>query len=409
MNRFEHLLYVSRWIRRLVALPVLAGAFIGAGQAHADWRENFQIHGFAAQGYVNTSENSFYGDSESGSFNFTELGLNLSYRPHPSLLLSGQLLSRTAGEMYDGSPEVDFALLDWTASSGAQSTWGVMLGRIKNPLGLYNETRDVAFTRPAIFLPQQIYYDRVRNLLLASDGARLYAQRFNDFGAWDVTLGIGKGVMDENVEVAFLGQDFAGELDHDGLAFVGRLGYESSDGAWRLALSGARIDLGYQAQAGDPIGSGDIEVGFWIASLQYNSERWSLTAEYMEEPLDYDNFETPLDGRDGRGQGYYLQGTYLLHDDVELLLRYGEGFADKDDRDGRDLAAALAGGLVPAHRFFHKDWTVGLRWDVTPSFMLRAEYQWTSGTWSLSQRENPVPNNTKKNWEMFSLLGAYRF
>jgi opacity protein-like surface antigen len=52
---------------------------------------------------------------------------------------------------------------------------------------------------------------------------------------------------------------------------------------------------------------------------------------------------------------------------------------------------------------------LGLRWDVTSNFMLRAEYQWSNGTWTLPRRENPVPGDTEKNWEMFSLLGSYRF
>lgn len=380
----------------------------GSAAAQTDWTRDAQIHGFLSQGFVDTTSNNFYGSSEGGSFDFRELGLNLSYKPTPSVLLSGQLLSRRAGEMYDGSPTVDFALVDWTFASDTDSSWGLMLGRIKNPLGLYNDTRDVAFTRPGIFLPQQVYFDRVRNLLHSSDGMRVYARRYTDYGTWDINAGIGQGMLDENVEFAFLNRDFGGELESDGLSYVGRIGFETPDGVWRLALSGARVDLDFRRDAGDPIGDGDISIRYWIASAQYNAERWSLTAEYMEEPFEYAGFGTPIDDAGSTVQGYYLQGTYLLRNDLELLLRYGEGFNDKDDRDGRD-SAALYGGQVPAHRFFHKDWTVGLRWDVTPDFMLRAEYQWNSGTWSLSPRENTDPRDTAKNWEMFSLLGAYRF
>jgi hypothetical protein len=182
--------------------------------------------------------------------------------------------------------------------------------------------------------------------------------------------------------------------------------FESPDGAWRAALSGARAELQFDARPSDPIASGEIDFLYWIASLQYNADRWSLTAEYMEEPVEYDGFGPLLDNNDSTVQGYYLQGSYLLRSDLEWIVRYTEGFFEKDDRDGTGSAAATG---LPAHNFYRRDWLVGLRWDVTPSFMLRAEYQWNQGTWSLARRENPNPVATVKDWEMFSLLGSYRF
>ena len=373
-----------------------------------EWGDGLQVHGFLTQGYVNTTANNFFGDSEDGSFEFRELGVNASYRLASSVLISGQMLSRRAGEMYRGALAVDYALMDWEVLNNPQRAFGLRLGRIKNPLGLYNETRDVAFTRPGIFVPQQIYFDKVRNLLLSSDGAHIYGRVYGDHGHWTYDLGVGRTAVDKNVEYIFLNNDFAGDLDSDGLSYVGRVAFETPGGNWRLGISAAKAALDFAAEPSDPIGSGDIDIFFWIASLQYNAERWSLTAEYMEEPLDYDGFGIPFDERDGTVQGYYLQGSYLLRSDLELMLRYAEGFADKDDRDGRAASASIR-GLAPPHAFFQKDWTVGLRWDVTPSFMLRAEYQWSNGIGNLSLRENPNPRDTEEDWEMFSLLASYRF
>ena len=36
------------------------------------------IHGFISQGYLNTSNNYFYGDTVDGSFEFNEFGINFS-------------------------------------------------------------------------------------------------------------------------------------------------------------------------------------------------------------------------------------------------------------------------------------------------------------------------------------------
>ncbi|MGB5562516.1 MAG: hypothetical protein WBN02_09390 [Sedimenticolaceae bacterium] len=395
------------WLRMLLALPLA----MGLQSSYAlDLGQNLQVHGFLTQGYVKTTDNRFFGDSDSknGSFDYTELGVNASFRATPSILLAGQLLSRRAGDMYDGSPTVDFALVDWNISTSQDSDYGILVGRIKNPLGFYNETRDVAFTRPSIFLPQQVYFDKVRNLVLSSDGGQIHGEFYKPSGYWRVNFGIGSNTVDENVEFSYLGNDFGGDLKPKGVSYTGRVEYETPDGAWLMALSAARGSLAFDAGATDPIGSGDIDFLYWIASLQYNAERWSLTAEYMEEPTDFDGFGPLRDGGDSTVQGYYLLGSYLLRDNVELLVRYAEGFVDKHDRDGRKASAA-SGGLIPPHSLYQKDWMVGLRWDVTPNFMLRAEYQWNDGTWTLSPRENPVPGDTVKDWDMFSLLASYRF
>ncbi len=373
-----------------------------------DWGDDFQVHGFATQGFVETTDNRFFGDSDDGSFNFTELGINVSYRATPSLLLAGQLLSRSAGDMYDGSPTVDFAVADWTVSSDQESGYGIKLGRIKNPLGFYNETRDVAFTRPSIFLPQVIYFDAVRNLLLSSDGAHVYGRYSTDFGTWSFDVGAGITRLDENVEFTFLGNDFNGELEPRGLSPVARIAFETPDAAWRFALSGASTTMKFDNEPGDPIGGGEVDILYGVASAQYTAERWSLTAEYMQQPVEYDGFGPLLDGRDRTIEGYYLQGSYMLRNDLELIARYSAGFGDRTDRDGSESSAATF-GTIPRHVFYQKDWMLGLRWDVTPSFMLRAEYQWNDGTGTLSRRENPSLSTTVRNWEMFSLLGSYRF
>lgn len=382
---------------------------LGSQATHAvDWGADLQMHGFVTQGYVKTSANRFFGDSDEGSFEFTELGVNASFKATQSVLFSGQILSRNAGDMYDGSPTVDYALADWSFHNGDDKAYGLMIGRIKNPLGLYNETRDVAFTRPSIFLPQQVYFDAVRNLLLSADGAQAYLRLYAPYGNWMVNLGTGVTPVDENVEFVYLNNDFDGSLDADGVSFVARVGYETPDASWRLGLSAAKSRLVFDRASTAPISNGEVDILYWIASLQYNAERWSLTAEYMEEPVEFSGFGPFVPDRSATVQGYYLQGTYLIRPDLELVARYGEGFADKTDRSGRDLAA-LSGGMLAPHLFYQKDWTIGLRWDVTPDFMVRGEYQWSKGAGTLSRRENPNPLSIDKDWEMFSLLVSYRF
>ncbi len=371
------------------------------------WSNAFQIHGFLTQGYVNTTANSFFGDSEDGSFEFRELGVNSSYRFNPQLMVSAQLLSRTAGEMYDGSLNLDYAQVDYTPYSGEAGRMGAILGRFKNPFGFYNDTRDVASTRPSIFVPQVIYWDRVRNMVLSNDGGMFYADLHSDLHSLYFKLFAGKTPIDENVEKAYLITAFEPDLTQSGLTKGGRLLYEWDGGVFRLALSGATLDL-----SGNMVGpfgplEGTIDIDYWIASAQYNRGPWSLTAEYMNEPIDYQGFNDLMDVGNTTVDGYYLQGNYRFSADWELLARYEEAHFDKNDKDGTATSQNILG--THPYNHFTKMWTVGVLWEPTDSLMLRAEYSRVDGTIFLSNMENPNLLETERNWNMLTLLVSYSF
>lgn len=399
---------LGNWL--LVVMTAWSG-LVSAGP-NSFWSEGLQVHGFLTQGFVKTTDNNFFGDSENGSYDFRELGLNGSLRFNPRWMVSAQLLSRMAGEMYDGSIALDYGLIDYTAYSNGSSRFGLHLGRFKNPLGLYNDTRDVAATRPSIFMPQAIYWDKVRNLVLSNDGFQLYADFHNEMHSFYLQAGGGYSPIDKNVEAAYMTRDWAGVLDHDGLTYVGRLLYEWDGGRLRLALSGAKGGQEFTAAPGDFLGNGTIDLVFWIASAQYNTGPWGFTVEYMQEPLEWDGFTSInpvgalLDGSDSTAEGYYLQGTYRFDPEWELLLRYEASYADKNDHQGNIKSAASG---MPGYHFFSKIWTLGLLWEPIENLTLRAEYSQADGTLALSSRDNPDPSRLKQNWDMFSLLLSYSF
>jgi hypothetical protein len=394
-------------IKQLSTLALLALSCETSIAVPAAW-ERLQVHGFASQAIVQTSDNRYFGDSANTSFDFTELGLNASYQLSNEIVLSGQLLSRRAGEMYDGTPSIDYALVDLRLSSASDRRVGLRLGRIKNPLGLYNETRDVAFTRPSIFLPQSVYFDKIRNVLLSSDGAMFYAESFQDWGNLSLTLGIGESVIDENVEWTFLGSDFPGDLDSGKSNKIASLWYYTTDERLRVGLSGLKASARFKPNAPSFLDSGDIDVFYWIASLQYNTQDVTLSAEYARSPIDWKNFGPyfPLD--QAESEGYYIQGAYRVVPHVEFMLRYEEGFADRNDRSG-SRASALTGGATPPFDFYSRAWTAGLRWAILPNLMLRLEYQRQHGTYSLSFRENPDASQLVKDWDAFAASISFRF
>ena len=395
-----------------ILLTLILLSVLGLGSARADeapWLDTLQVHGFASQAAVQTRDNHFFGDSDDQfSLDFTELGINASLQPQPWLLLSGQLMSRRAGEMYDGSPTVDYALADITFAATPDYLLDLRVGRIKNPLGLYNETRDVPFTHPGIFLPQVVYYDRVRNLMLASDGMMLHGELYGDAGTFTFTLGGGRPVVDENVEWVFLQNDFNGEFKPDSNSVLFSLWYTLSGNQLKFGLSGATLPLKFNAGPFSPLDSGKTDSLYWIASIQYDAEDWTLSAEYAQKPLEWRGYGPFLANRNVTTEGYYLQGLYRIRPDTQLMLRYEEGFADRNNSEGTPLAGITA-GLLPPYANFSKIWTAGLRWDIDRNWMLRVEYQRHHGTFVLSPRENLDPDQLREDWDLFAIQAAFRF
>lgn len=73
------------------------------------------------------------------------------------------MLSRRAGEGNTGTPRLDYGFLDYRLFSQEVNQVWYTRWPVEESI-FYNDTRDVAFTRPGILLPQSIYFDRTRNL-----------------------------------------------------------------------------------------------------------------------------------------------------------------------------------------------------------------------------------------------------
>ncbi len=399
---------LSQWSGSLLASTLFAIVTTPA-LANADGPSaTVQVHGFATQSIIATSANNFFGDtSDNGNFDFTEIGINASYRPSNEWLFSGQLLSRRAGQTDGGKIRIDYALVDYTLTDQVRKRWGVRVGRILNPLGFYNETRDVAFARPSIFLPQSIYFDRVRDLAISSDGVYLYGeQRFQrqEF-LWQIGLGYPR-IGNEEIERSVLGQLLPGDLDSS-TSLLGRLRLEIDGGRYQLGISGAHVLIDYKTAGGSPLQDGRITFVPVIASAQYNGEFLEITAEYAQRAFTYQNFGPFLPDNNFVGESAYLQGVYRLRQDWDLLLRYDVLYTDQSDRHGNAFAASHP--TIPAFSRYARDITIGTGWQYSSSLLVRAEIHHITGTAWLTGADNTVPQNIEKDWDLFALLVSYRF
>ena len=368
--------------------------------------ESLQFHGFASQGYTWTSNNNFFGNSSDGGvFQPTEVAVNASWLPLNNLQLSGQLLFLNAGEG-TGKLNLDYGLADYTLISDDTNRWGMRLGRVKNPSGFYNETRDVAFTRPSILLPQSIYPASVRNAALSSDGLYVYGERRSDYGDFFFQSAIGYplAVNNELKPAAFGTTQVPGSFESQP-SYLSRLLYEWNGGRLRTAVTYFQTNLDYDVGAIPFEFLDSLRIEPWIFSLQYNAEGWGLTAEYTSRKV---RAQSGSVINVQMQEGYYIQGTYRFSPAWEALIRYDVLYGDKNDKDGTKFAATDR-LRRPAYSRFAKDLTVGLNWNINPQFSLRAEYHRVNGTGSLPFLDNPDPGITNQYWDMLLFLASYRF
>jgi len=137
-----------------------------------------QLHGFLSQGYLDSKDNNFLGETENGSFDFREIGLNINAQLTDKFRLGGQAFYSQLPFNSSGKIKADWLLAEYHFADPL----GARLGKVKMPMGLYNMERDSDFLRPLIFLPQSIYDETRRDSWQAYWGGELYGNLL--LGGW---------------------------------------------------------------------------------------------------------------------------------------------------------------------------------------------------------------------------------
>jgi hypothetical protein len=392
----------------MLKLSVLLLGLLGYGQASAEMRGSW--NGFVSQGWILSDHNNFYGDSDGtrGSFDYRELGLNGFIQATPQLKFNAQILSRLAGATSDGDPDLDYLFADWSLLQQTDQQAGLRLGRIKNAYGFFNETRDIAFTRPGIIMPQSIYFDQVRELLLSSDGIALYYRKNTDQGQWLVDAQYGQLQTGSSTEAILMGRTWAGSFG-DSTVKLARVIFEPNGERWRFGFTGLDSSLPFSPAPADlafiPT-AGKVTVQMAIVSAQYNQEYWSFTTEALQGKTRWHNLG-PIFADAKTMRSFYLQLDHRLSHQWQLMLRYDQQQLDKDDPQGK--AFSQRPGAGPGHQQYSRDWALGLRYQPDSQWDLGAELHQTEGTSWLFKQDNPDPTKLKKHWQMLILQAAYRF
>lgn len=352
-----------------------------------------QIHGFASQGYLLSDSNNFYGDSQRGSTELTEIGLNANWRLNNSLNFAGQLLSRDAGATDNGSLRVDFLFADYKAIENDVTGLGIRVGRVRNAYGFYNETRDVLFTRPSILMPQAIYYEGngLRELLFSSDGAQLYSYWDDENSTTSFSLTAGRNKrLSKDVIQNLLGTSTSQIIARGSLnnPIFAQLSHAMSGGRSRFALSMYNIGLDFDTNFMGADGLNLYASGY-VLSAQHNLQDWSFTAEYSLTTIKYEA------GRMGNAkndiEAAYLQAEYRLSPKICLHSRIEYSVNDRDNRNATDTQHLV----------------VGTKWSPSRNWTIAADLLGMRGTGGIPDIDNP--NGTRERTEMLAVMVGYRF
>ncbi|MBN8731172.1 MAG: hypothetical protein J0L64_11560 [Acidobacteria bacterium] len=133
--------------------------------------KQFQVHGFASQGFAYSNQNNFLSMKTSdGSFALTDGGVNISSRLTPRFRVGAQVYMRNVGNIGNWRPTLDWAYGDYRFND-----WiGIRAGRVKTAMGLYNDTQDAEFVHTYALLPQAVYSLDLREATIAHNGVDAY-------------------------------------------------------------------------------------------------------------------------------------------------------------------------------------------------------------------------------------------
>jgi len=383
--------------------------------------EKLQINGFISQGYLKSKENNWLAvDSVDGTLQLNEVGLTFNMPVNDKLRVGVQLLSRDLGEEGNNDVRLDWAFGDYRFCD----QFGIRAGKVKMPIGFYNEGRDSDFLRQMAFLPQSVYDETRRNLLVASQGGQVYGNLpLGVLGDLDYAGHYGQinFPSDSPTLEAFLGMANATPLapvgGWTGISADNEYVYGASvkyntfidglrlGGTWFEGKADFSLEGG---AAGDRL---RVKIRqMYVGSFEYATPWFTLASEYTQykQPAWVNKVQVaPFDPK-ATSAGIYGMVTIPVPGQENLAFSglYDVYYRDKDDKGGTAQSAAT-GGIMPTYAFYRKDVGVAARFDVNDNWLVKAEWHRVNGTDLLTDFFNA--GTAAKRWEYYIVKTSFNF
>ncbi len=367
---------------RLLALTCLclATAFGTIVRAAVTWK-NVQFGGFISQGYLDSTNNNYPVDTKDGTFDFREVALNASATFGTHLRVGAQVFAQKLGKYGDDQPIVDWAIVDYNF----RPEFGVQVGRLKYPRGLYSDVLDLDVVRPFIFLPQSNYDSRLRDYQASFDGAKIYGSLDVGQNSFDYKVFYGDIPMKTDSGVADFFNTSTLFANPPG---VRSLGIDSVRGAaldWNTPVVGLRFGLNYSSlshlRAVGPFlevpvftSSADlVNIEYYGVSAEYTRGPWTFAGEYL---LNKGHLQINLPAQLGLPPTTASFGSRNYY--VSVARRLGAKFEAGAYYSHTSNSYPTAGAIASDR--FRRDWTAALRYDVNDHLLFKIEAHAINGT-----------------------------
>lgn len=369
------------------------------------------IHGFISQGYLKTSANSIIADSEDGTFQMNEMGINFTNEPTDKLRIGMQFFARDYGSIGNDNIIMDWAFADYRF----YDTFGIRGGKIKSPVGLYQETRDIDMLRIPVFLPWGAYDENLRDSANSIQGVGIYGdintERFGSFN-YQILAGT-NNVPDGGGTALYLGIGIY-EVTDIQMGNIWNYGLLWSDptGMIRISQTAWFSDIAAKGKMQGTIGNYDMPyVEIYKSSFEFTWNNFVFTYErfWFHSALGIiTESGIPLFPYSTRhGLGAYGLFSYRVNDILSVSYSYNEYYDDEGDRNGDgDFYKLYNRGQK--HKAWHKESIFSIRLDVNSNWICKLEYHYVDGAAKLLPALDD-DSIYKHYWHMFIAKVSYNF
>ena len=341
-------------------IGVVIGAVVAASTFNAaradDFGDRISLHGFGHQIYKKTGSNTYLGADSKGSWDDNFLGLVTAI----TLTDKSKLWAQLQGASTPDGTDTHFTwfFVDYQFTNQLRGH----IGRVKFPLGLYNEAIDTRFLQVSELLPI-MYQEATDTMYDAYNGVGVDYD--HDLGAGHMTWQVyGGNIIDPLADL-----NNPAEATWDRRTLGGRVTYMTPIDGLKFVLS--YNDTTYELKSDQSLHEEPRE----IASVSYVNDRFDIKAEYAYHRKDVT-----------RKLGYVQLG-YHINDKWTPYLRYDHAILDKAQKSDPS--------------YYQKTAMVGIAYKITPNMDVRVEDHFNHGYGLPVASEEVSAGAGKTDWNMF--------
>ncbi len=401
-------IHSTRFGFRALVAGVSALVLTSGLQAAISLGENsrVQIGGFFSQGYLKSEGNNYPTEDRTGTFDFREMAFNASTSVGSHLRLGAQAFAQRLGNYGE-----DKVLLDWAvADYNFNQQFGVRVGRIKYPKGLYGEALDLDAVRPFIFLPSSLYNPVVRDFNASFNGGMIYGtfDGGKSIGSFDYKVFYGDIPMNQSQGIS---EFFLTGGSYKTPPGIGQMGIDYAAGVsldWTTPINGLKGHLSYsylknvfaRGQMANvpivvPFSISLDRIGYTTVGVEYTWHEWTFASEYQRSGSDLLASAPPFVNSPGN---FGVDNYYFA-----ISRRIGSKF-----QVGSYLSKSKNIKAAPTARkidTYNDDYTLCVRFDPADHVIFKVEAHYVDGLYNVFNTAR-TPNPTAKREDTTTYFAA---